>query len=145
MDTRPTLLLVEDDPAIAALLHDALTDEGYRVLVAASPVVGCTILAAFRVGLILTDGFRGDHPWAPLAPLVAHAGSTPVILCSAHPPRLYADHADHGFAGLLPKPFDLDDLVALVAALLPRGARAEAVADTPAATVLGRPAARRES
>ncbi len=127
MDARPTILLVEDDPAIAALLHDALTDEGYRVLVAASPMVGCTILTAFRVGLVLTDGFRGDDPWAPLAPLVAQAGSTPVILCSAANPARYADHAAHGFAALLPKPFDLDGLVALVAALLARGGRADAV------------------
>ncbi len=120
MDARPTILLVEDDPSITALIGDVLTDEGYRVLLAASPTVGCTILAAFRVGLILTDGFRcGNDPWAPLAPLVARAGGSPVILCSAHSPTVYADHAAHGFAALLPKPFDLDGLVALVVSVLP--------------------------
>ncbi len=119
MDARPTILLVEDDSAIAALIQDVLTDEGYRVLMATSPTVGCTILTAFRVGLILTDGFRGDDPWAPLAPLVAQAGRTPVILCSAAHLERYADHAAHGFAALLPKPFNLDALVALVASLVP--------------------------
>jgi two-component system nitrogen regulation response regulator GlnG len=123
MDARPTILLVEDDPSIAALLRDVLTDAGYRVLVAATPTVGCTILAAFRVGLVLTDGFHdgGDDPWAPLAPLVARAVGSPVILCSAHSPTVYADYADHGFAALLPKPFDLDGLLALVASVLPDG------------------------
>ncbi len=32
MEAHATILLVEDDPTIAALMHDALTDEGYRVL-----------------------------------------------------------------------------------------------------------------
>ncbi len=119
MDARPTILLVKDDSAIAALIRDVLTDEGYRVLVAATPTLGRTILAAFKVALILTDGFRGDDPWAPLALLVAQAGRTPVILCSAAHLERYADHAAHGFAALLPKPFNLDALVALVASLMP--------------------------
>lgn len=130
MHTRPTILLVEDDAAVAALIQDVLTDEGYRMLLAATPMLGCTILAAFQVGLVLTDGFRSHDPWAPLAPLVAQAGRTPVILCSAANPALYADHAAHGFAGFLPKPFDLDDLVALVVGLLPQGDRSDALDDT---------------
>ena len=130
MDPQATILLVEDDPTIAALMHDALTDEGYRVLVAVSPTVGCTILMAFRVGLILTDDFRGDDPWAPLAPLVTQAGSTPVILCSAANPALYANYVDHGFAGLLPEPFDLDALVLLVAEKLPPRSVRRNVQDT---------------
>jgi len=121
VDARPTILLVEDDPSIAALICDVLTDSGYRVLVAATPTLGGTILAAFRVGLVLTAGFHGggDDPWAPLAPLVARAGGTPVILRSAHRPAAYADHAARGFAALLPRPFDLDALLALVASVLP--------------------------
>ncbi len=139
MDARATILLVEDDPTIAALIRDALTDEGYRVLLAASLTLGCAILAAFRVGLILTDGLRGgDDPWAPLAPLVARAGGTPVILCSASSPALYADYADHGFAALLPKPFDLDGLLALVASVLPDGADAGAATGADVGAVLAK-------
>jgi len=119
MEAHATILLVEDDPNIATLMHDALTDEGYRVLMAEIPAAGCTILAAFRVGLVLTDGFPGStDQWVPLAPLVAQAGTTPVILCSAHSPARYADYADHGFAALCSKPFDLDALAALVAGKL---------------------------
>ncbi len=137
MDARPMILLVEDDPSVAALLRDVLTDEGYRVLLAASPTLGGTILAAIRVGLILTDGFRGDNPWAPLAPLVARAGGSPVILCSARSPRVYAEYAAHGFAALLPKPFDLAGLLALVASLLP--ARDDAGAATGTGVGTGQP------
>jgi len=135
MDARPTILLVEDDPSIAALICDVLTDAGYRVLVAATPTLGGTILAAFRVGLVLTAGFHGggDDPWAPLAPLIARAGGTPVILSSAYDPAVYADHAAHG---VLPRPFDLAGLLALVASVLPGGDDAGAATKAAVGAVL---------
>lgn len=121
---RGTILVAEDDAEIAALLHEALELDGYRVLLAPTIAVALEILAAFRVRLVIADGFRAQataDPWASLAPLVARARTTPVILCSAHNPATYADYAARGFAAFLPKPFDLDALSALVAALLARG------------------------
>ncbi|HEY8599025.1 MAG TPA: response regulator [Thermomicrobiales bacterium] len=123
METRRTILVVEDNPAIAELLRETLTESGYRVLLAATPDAARPILAAFRVGLVLTDAFHdvSGTIWDDLDPLVRLAGGAPLVLCSAHDPALYADFAAHGFASALPKPFDLDEMLALVAALLPPG------------------------
>ena len=124
MGTRGTILVVEDNPDIADLLRETLAEAGYRVLPAATPDAARQILAAFRVGLVLTDAFHGAPGapgtiWDDLDPLVGLAGDAPLVLCSAHDPALYADFAAHGFTAALPKPFDLDDLLALVATLLP--------------------------
>lgn len=43
--------------------------------------------------------------------------TAPVVIVSAHTASVFRGWQDRGFAGLLTKPFDLDMLVALVAAL----------------------------
>ena len=121
MGKRETILVAADDLDIAEVLREALACEGYRVLVASSVATARDILAAFRVDLVVTDAFppdSGGDRWSPLWPLVDAARGVPLLLCSAHNPTRYAGFADHGFAASLPKPFDLDDLLALVASLL---------------------------
>jgi DNA-binding response OmpR family regulator len=119
-----TVLVVEDDPPIAALLRDILAAEDYRVLPAATLAEALAILRAFRVQLVFTDALRPESqtsPWATLAPLVEAARGAPLILCTAHDPDDYADHTAHGFSAVLPKPFDIAELLALVVSLLPGG------------------------
>lgn len=121
MEARGTILVVDDDPDIAEVLREVLASDGYRVLVASFVTSACDILAALRVGLVVTDAFPPDSSgdrWAPLRPLIDAAHEVPLILCSAHTPTLYADFATNGFAAYLPKPFHLDGLLALVASLL---------------------------
>ena len=121
MGKRGTILVADNDPDIAEVLREALACEGYRVLKTSSVATARDILAAFRVDLVVTDAFPPDSSgdrWSPLWPLVDAARGVPLMLCSAHNPSRYADFADQGFAASLPKPFDLDDLLALVVSLL---------------------------
>jgi DNA-binding response OmpR family regulator len=134
METRGTILVVEEAPDIVGFIREGLVQEGYRVLVAPSIAAALDILAAIRVRLVITDAF---HPapgqdadrWSPLAPLAAAAGEAPIILCTGRDRREYADLAAHGFAAFLPKPFDPTDLSATVRAALECGARPVPVAD----------------
>jgi DNA-binding NtrC family response regulator len=122
MPTRPTILVVEDDDAIAALLFDVLGAAGYRVLTAGTAEDALRILRSFRIQLLITDALRheiGADRWSPLDPILAAAGDAPIILCSAYDPQDYADYATRGCAAFLAKPFDVDALLALVASLLP--------------------------
>ncbi len=122
METRGTILVVDDTPDIADLLRAVLTQAGYRVLVAPTAALGLQVLAAFRVGLVLADALppadlRGDI-WGDLDRLAHAAGGSPLILYDPHGPGRYAEYAAHGFTARLPKPFDLDVLLTLVGSLL---------------------------
>ena len=101
-----------------------LGDEGYRV-VPADTVTAVAFLAADRFGLIVADAgrafsVRSEARWVPLDRLRTLAGeATPVLIMTAHRPDNLANHAAHGFTELLPKPFDLDELLVKVARLYP--------------------------
>lgn len=127
MTTRSTILVVEDGPDLAAALVEALGDEGFRVLAAASVEEATRVLRAFLAQLVLADALwqgRASDPWAAVDAIRASAGEAPLILCSGQDAARYADYAAHGCAAFLAKPFDIDALLGLVASLLPgqRGA-----------------------
>ncbi len=53
--SRPTLLLIDDDPTVLAALHRLFRPEDYRILTAASPAEGFEMLALYPVEVILCD------------------------------------------------------------------------------------------
>ena len=116
--SSPAILVIEDHDDIRALLAELLREEGYCVLAAADHAEALVLLRAIRVALVLADpAARGaDDParWDGLERLRAAAGDAPVAICTAHLPEAFADFAARGFAALLPKPFDADELLAAV-------------------------------
>jgi CheY-like chemotaxis protein len=103
--------------------HDVLTDEGYRVVSAPTHDDALSALTAVRFALILCDtggASEGGHDarWAAPERIKAASGETPVIIFSAYPPHLFEEFARRGFAGLIAKPFDLDELLETVTAVL---------------------------
>ena len=119
MDVTADLLVIDDEPAILEVVRDCLSDEGYRVEVAPTLVAGLDRLTRDRFGLILADSYSiSPNPWVGLDRIRAAAPTTPVVICSAHRRDLFDGWAAHGFAGFLPKPFALDDLLAQIRAHL---------------------------
>jgi two-component system phosphate regulon response regulator PhoB len=53
--SRPTVLVVEDEPALLALLHYNLESEGYRVLEAKNGEEGLTLIRETKPDLVLLD------------------------------------------------------------------------------------------
>jgi two-component system phosphate regulon response regulator PhoB len=113
VDAR-TVLVVEDDPSIRALVADLLVGEGYAVLQAADGRQGLRMAQEHAPSVIMVDqmlpGLTGLEVLEQL-----HAQRTtrhiPVILVSGLPRSLAADHrADR----VLAKPFDIDALLAHV-------------------------------
>ena len=129
-----TLLVVDDDPTILEVLRAVLADDGYRVLVAPTIDLALDLLRAFRVQLVLVDAFR-DHadpdPWANLDRIRARARETPVVIVSAHSEKSFTGYAQRGFADLLTKPFDLDELSALVRQTIAHGRDVQLDRDVP--------------
>jgi len=113
------ILIVDDDESIRQIVHLCLTDEGYDVVEAANGQTALTMLDNFQPSLILLDlrmpvmdGWEfarryGSLP-GPHVPIVAFVAA------------LNAEQECAGLptAGILNKPFDLDDLLQAVRAQL---------------------------
>jgi CheY-like chemotaxis protein len=118
-DTRETILLVEDEPAVRQLFLLALTRAGYRVLEARN---GQEALKLFdhhgdEIDLLLTDLRMPYMGGAELAQhLRARRKSLKLIAISG-----YAGPTEHELdADFLAKPFSREDLLAKVREVLDR-------------------------
>jgi len=115
LETRmPTILAVDDEPALLLAYETALTLEGYRVRTAATPAHALEAFAAERPDLILLDIQLGTEAMDGLDLLRefrVRRPEVPVIIASA-----YLSEARHttaqvaGAAAVLRKPVTLDCL-----------------------------------
>ncbi len=124
------LLLVEDDPMIGEALLDALRAEHYAVDWVRDGATADTALRSQAYDCVLLDlGLPKRDGFEVLRELRARKDRTPVLIVTAR------DAVDQRVAGLdggaddyLLKPYDLDELLARIRALLRRSAgRAEPV------------------
>ena len=125
-----TVLIAEDDPAIATLLTDALADRlsahvisnGALVLdalVAARPDMLILDLALPGLsGLDVFDLVRNDPTWQGM----------PVLFLTADPDRARTAFDPAGACQVMAKPFDLDELIATVERMVASRSGAEAAA-----------------
>jgi two-component system chemotaxis response regulator CheY len=113
------ILIVDDDESIRQIVRICLTDEGYEVSEAPNGLVALTALKEFTPSLILLDlrmpvmdgwefARRYEEMPGPRAPIVAFVAAL----------NAEQDCADMDAAGILAKPFDLDDLLKAVRSLL---------------------------
>lgn len=120
----PTILILEDEDAIADLARSLLEGEGYRVILAPNGREGLRCLTEERPDLVLSDVMMPLMDGREFARVVrgdpTHA-HIPLILMSAAGSGVVADVPHTAF---LAKPFDLMTLIALVAGLLPSATNA---------------------
>lgn len=115
----PFILVIDDDLAMLELLTSLLEDEGYAVRTAPSGPLGLAAMAEAPPALVLLDWMmptmRGDEVLRRIR--AGHADRVPVVILSANGDAraLMAQGAD----AFVPKPFDLEALLACVARLLP--------------------------
>ena len=113
------ILIVDDDESIRQIVRICLTDEGYEVFEASNGQVALNTLNELTPDLILLDlrmpvmdgwefARRYEQMPAPRAPVVAFVAAL----------NAEQDCADLDAAGILAKPFDLDDLLKAVRSLL---------------------------
>ena len=113
------ILIVDDDESIRQIVRICLSDEGYEVFEASNGQVALQTLSELTPDLILLDlrmpvmdgwefAKRYEQMPGPRAPLVAFVAAL----------NAEQDCADLDAAGILAKPFDLDDLLKAVRNLL---------------------------
>jgi DNA-binding response OmpR family regulator len=117
------ILVIEDDPSIASLLNDGLSEELFLVETAADGERGEFLAATNHYDAIILDLLLpGNGGMAVCHALRASGNNTPILMLTAR------DTAADKIAGLncgaddyLTKPFVFEELVARIHALLRRG------------------------
>jgi two-component system response regulator (stage 0 sporulation protein F) len=117
---RHTILVVEDEPSVRELAVDVLRDEGYDVVESQDGVEAIRALeqrdpSASELSLILLDMMLpGMDGLRVLGHVRALGACLPVVAMSASR-RLLATALATGAQAALYKPFDLDELLGVVA------------------------------
>lgn len=115
------LLLIDDDRDLTALLRDYLAQQGFDSETANDGVAGLRMAGAKRYDLILLDVMMPGMDGFAVLEQLRRVNDTPVLMLTA---RGEPDDRIHGLrAGAddyLPKPFNPDELVARIQAVLRR-------------------------
>ncbi|HEX2460071.1 MAG TPA: response regulator transcription factor [Vicinamibacterales bacterium] len=118
------ILIVEDDNMLAKVIGDNLRFAGYEISAAAEGHEAVARLRTFQPDLVLLDLMLPDRSGFDLCGVLRQGGRTPVVILSAR-----AQKADKlrglklGADDYLTKPFDLDELLARIQAVLRRSRR----------------------
>ncbi len=117
------VLIVEDDWLVLELLRTVLQMEGHEVLIAPGPMAAVGLVKARPPDVIVTDFFAGTTPDAcrrSLGDLPSAARGIPILGVTGR--RFDADVSPRAFGvdDIVTKPFELDEIVRRVGALLDR-------------------------
>ncbi|MVA23784.1 response regulator [Agrobacterium vitis] len=125
-DDAPHLLVVDDDTRIRDLLHRYLTEQGFRVTVAAEAQEARRKLAGLAYDLLIVDVMMPGENGLSLTKSLSGEINAPIILLTAR------TEADSRIAGLeagaddyLAKPFDPRELVLRINNILRRNTNAD--------------------
>ena len=138
-DRRPRVLIADDDPSIRRMLAVSLRREGYRTADACDGREALDAMRAGQADLVLLDLMMPKVAgWEVLAERAAAAElrKIPVIVITAERGDRLAKISNDEICALLPKPFELETLRALVKSCLEvpvAAADSTAIAATPAA------------
>ncbi len=139
MTDNGTIVVVEDEPAIADLLDVYLRREGYRMLLADNTDHGAELIASSAPRLVILDvGLPGSTDGLGLCRSIRESSTTPVMLLTARDSEVdRIVGLELGADDYVTKPFSPREVVARVKAIL---RRSEAIPVT--ATALARGAVR---
>jgi two-component system copper resistance phosphate regulon response regulator CusR len=116
------ILVIEDEPGIARMIRRGLEDAGYVVDIAADGTTGLTMAREGLYGLVLLDiMLPGRDGWEVCRALRREGSALPILMLTARDG--VGDKVkglDLGADDYLPKPFDFQELLARVRALLRR-------------------------
>jgi CheY-like chemotaxis protein len=120
----PRILVVDDAPALLDVVRKCLEDEGYSVRTCLESRYAVELARAEKPDLIMLDVVMPEvSGWEVLAALRQDSAfaRTPVIVCTAYVAealgRLAELKGPDQHLGLLPKPFELDELIEVVASV----------------------------
>ncbi len=115
------ILIIEDDPALAKVLRDNLQFEGFDVTTVADGASALSEVKRSGPDLVVLDIMLPDVDGFELCGLLRQGGRTPIVMLTARGQK--ADKLrglDLGADDYITKPFDLEEFLARVRAVLRR-------------------------
>jgi len=108
------VLIVDDDPGIRGFISMALRAEGYTIAIATNGSEGLDQVAVRRPDVVLLDlSMPVMNGWQFQHELKMRGHDIPIVFMTAgYSARAEAER--HGAAGYLAKPFEVEDLLAIV-------------------------------
>lgn len=119
---KKRILVVDDDLPLRGMLAAALHQHGFQVLLAGDGAEGQRALHIHNPDVVLLDlAMPNVNGWDFLQYVQqsGHAKKVPIIVVSAHLRVEPQAVLQMGARAILPKPFNLEDLLALIEHLLP--------------------------
>ncbi len=118
-----TVLVVDDEPSIRAVVRDTLEGSGYRVLEASDGRLAFDVFRAQEdhIGIVLTDIMMAHMDGAELAAQLRTAGSrVPIVAMTGLDDSVRSTAlAESGVTIVIPKPFDRTTLLSALSAVRP--------------------------
>jgi CheY-like chemotaxis protein len=118
VDTAAPILVVDDDDPTQKLVQALLHRHGYTTVLASNGREAIDLLRIRKFAGIILDLMMPSVGGIDVIEfLAAEAMPTPVIVCTAAPPRRTADLDPVHVKAVIRKPFDIDDFIATVKAV----------------------------
>jgi DNA-binding response OmpR family regulator len=114
---KKRVLVIDDDLPLRGMLAAALRQHGFMVLLAGDGAEGQRALTIHKPDIVLLDLAMPDvNGWDFLQRLqeTGHLGKVPIIVVSAHVRVEPQALLQMGVAAIVPKPFNLPDLLTVI-------------------------------
>ena len=115
------ILIVEDDRALARVMRDNLTFEGFQVETVGEGNAAVTLARSFVPDLVLLDLTLPDRDGLELCGVIREHGQVPIIIVTARGQKSdKLKGLNLGADDYVTKPFEIDELMARIRAVLRR-------------------------
>jgi two-component system KDP operon response regulator KdpE len=123
-ESRPTILIVEDEPEIRRFLRASLGAEGYRVVESATGRRGVIDAGTHKPDLVIIDLGLPDLDGIAVVKRIREWSTVPILILSARVhERSKIDALDAGADDYVTKPFGMGEVLARVRVALRHAAR----------------------
>ena len=121
MQTRPRILIVDDEPQITRVLRTTLSTQGYDIRVASDGEMALEIVKDFTPDLVITDLAMPNMNGIELCRNLRRMSEVPILVLSVRgEERNKVEALDSGADDYITKPFGTGELLARIRAVLRR-------------------------
>lgn len=112
-NTKPSVVIIDDEPDLLEICADAFEMEDYDVLTAPDGKKGLEIIISNKVDVIISDSYMPEMTGLELLEnLKAKGDNYPLFYLSTGAIDLTEEELkEKGATGLISKPFDLDEIL----------------------------------